>query len=137
VKVMSHGSYGDVGQYTVTVDPALRLRATDVSSSVWHTFAFADEGDVAPAVTNLTGMTLPSVTESSSTGPVVVASFTSDDVSASADDFAASVDWGDGATSAVPDVTIVANVDGGFDVVAGHAYDDTGTYAIGVTVTEP
>ena len=64
---------------------------------------------------------------------VVIAHFSDANAQASAGDFDASVNWGDG--SAVDaNTTIVANVSGGFDVVANHTYDHSGDKTFTVSV---
>jgi hypothetical protein len=62
----------------------------------------------------------------------LVAHFTDANVLASAGDFTATIDWGDGTTSAG---SVVANVGGGFDVQAGHSYAHAGNKSFTVTVT--
>ena len=55
----------------------------------------------------------------------VVASFTDANLRAEADDFSATVWWGDGTSS---DGEIERRADGGFDLVAGHTYAQIGDY---------
>jgi uncharacterized protein (TIGR03118 family) len=62
-----------------------------------------------------------------------VATFASSDVAAQAGNFTATIDWGDGTTSAG---TVVANPEGGFNVVGAHLYAEEATDAIHVTVTD-
>jgi hypothetical protein len=72
-------------------------------------------------------------TEGTATGSsTLVAHFTDANASASATDFTATIDWGDGATSAG---TVVANGGGGFDVQAGHSYAHAGNKTFAVTIT--
>jgi hypothetical protein len=54
-----------------------------------------------------------------------------DTVAQSAGDFSATIDWGDGTTSVG---MVAANGSGGFDVTAGHAYAEEGSYLVGVTI---
>ena len=58
-----------------------------------------------------------------------VATFTTGDALASAADFSASVNWGDGQSSA-------GNVTAGFAVSGGHTYAEEGSYRVTVTITE-
>ena len=61
-----------------------------------------------------------------------VASLTDSDASAQAGDFTATIDWGDGQTSAG---TVVANSQGGFDVLGNHTYTSAQYYGITVDVS--
>jgi N-acetylneuraminic acid mutarotase len=60
-----------------------------------------------------------------------VAFFTYEEPSARADDFSASIDWGDGVSTSG---AIAANGNSGFDVIATHAYAEAGVYSVQVTV---
>jgi len=64
-----------------------------------------------------------------------VASFVDSNPSPSADEYTATIDWGDGETS---DGTIVDNGGGQFDVVGDHTYADegTGSYSVAVTIND-
>jgi uncharacterized protein (TIGR03118 family) len=62
-----------------------------------------------------------------------VAAFASSNTTALASDFTATIDWGDGATSAG---TVVADADGGFNVVGAHVFAEEGTEAIHVTIAD-
>jgi hypothetical protein len=69
-------------------------------------------------------------------GAVTLATFTTPDVNSTADDFTATIDYGDG-TSDQPDV-VDAEVDGqagSFSVTDDHVYAEVGTYTVIVTVT--
>jgi hypothetical protein len=63
----------------------------------------------------------------------VVASFTDADPKGTADDYTATIAWGDGANSAG---AVSANGRGGFDVTGSHSYARTGLYVIGVIITD-
>jgi hypothetical protein len=56
-------------------------------------------------------------------------------------DFTATVNWGDGSTNSTSDgsrtVSVVADSDGGFDVVGSHTYAKAGNYTISVTANDP
>ncbi len=62
-----------------------------------------------------------------------VASFATDNPSATSANFTASIDWGDGNVSPG---TISANAGGGFDVTGTNTYLEEGTYAISVVITD-
>jgi uncharacterized repeat protein (TIGR01451 family) len=61
------------------------------------------------------------------------------DPTVTASDLSANVTWGDSQSNSSDDgtgtVSIVANPNGGFDVLGSHAYADQGTYTLGVTLT--
>src|SRR5205823_11212671 len=63
----------------------------------------------------------------------VVASFTDGNPGADVDDFSATINWGDGSSSAG---TITANKSGGFDVSGSHSYIIEGTLSFSVTITD-
>ena len=63
----------------------------------------------------------------------VVAHFTDVNPNASADDFTATVFWGD-LTPADTNTNIVANDDGGFDILAGHTYAHAGDKILGIQI---
>jgi hypothetical protein len=72
-------------------------------------------------------------TEGAAISGATVATFTDADPNATASDFTATINWGDGTTSAG---TVVAQNGGGFAVNGGHTYTDEGQYQIGVTVND-
>lgn len=61
----------------------------------------------------------------------VVAGFTDADTRAIVSDFTATIDWGDGQSSAG---TIVAATGGGFNVLGGHTYATINSFAVTVTI---
>jgi hypothetical protein len=63
----------------------------------------------------------------------VVATFTDDNPSAAPSDFVAVIDWGDGSSTSIGTITENA---GTFSVSGQHTYDDEGTFAATVTITE-
>jgi hypothetical protein len=69
-------------------------------------------------------LTPPSATEGISTGNVVLFHFTDANPNANAADYTAMVNWGDTSSdsSTDPAIRVVANADGGFDVVGSHTY---------------
>ena len=67
-----------------------------------------------------------------STPALLTFPFTSPNGSASASDFAATIDWGDGTTSTG---TVAAAPGGGFAVTGSHVYAEEGSYTVGVSVT--
>src|SRR5262249_4682941 len=89
---------------------------------------------VADAALSAGPLTPPSATAGVSTGDVVLFHFTDANPGATAADYTAVVSWGDGSSdssaAALPAVRVVANPNGGFDVVGGHTY---ATAASGLT----
>ncbi len=90
------------------------------------------ESEVSPDQgINASGTTFASVEGSSFTG--TVATFYDGNASGTAADYSASIDWGDGNTSAG---TISGPTGGPFTVTGTHTYIEEGTYAVKVTITE-
>ena len=87
---------------------------------------------VADAVLTATGATGHAGVEGVATGPVGLARFTDPNAAAKAGDFTASIDWGDG-TSSAGGIAPVSG--GGFAVTAGHTYVEEGSYDVTVTVS--
>ena len=92
-------------------------------------FEIAGSGFIALPIngTTVTG------TEGSTTGTTTVATFTDADPNATASDFTATIDWGDGTSTAG---TVVAQSGGGFAVDGTHTYSDEGKYAITTTIKD-
>jgi hypothetical protein len=61
-----------------------------------------------------------------------VATFTDPDTSATASEYSASIEWGDGTTSS----GTVSGGSGSFSVSGGHTYADEGTYPVAVKITD-
>src|SRR5580704_14776217 len=72
-------------------------------------------------------------TEGITTGTTTVATFTDPNPNASASDFTATIDWGDGTSTTG---TVVAQSTGGFAVDGVHVYADEGKYTVGVTIKD-
>ena len=63
----------------------------------------------------------------------VVASFTHADAAATASDFTATIDWGDGSAMSTGTITAAGN---GFTVAGSHTYADEGSYKVTVNVVD-
>ncbi|HEV3339063.1 MAG TPA: TIGR03118 family protein, partial [Pirellulales bacterium] len=74
-----------------------------------------------------------SATEGAAQISGTIAAFSSSNTTAQASAFTATIDWGDGSTSAG---TVSSNSDGGFNVTGHHTYADEGTETIHVTVSD-
>ena len=100
--------------------------------------AQGDESDASTPASATTPAGQITATGSDLTGPEgtdisgTIATFTDTQVNTAADDYTASIDWGDGDTSAG---TIQMNDSGGFDVDASHAYQSIGDQTATVTIT--
>ena len=83
---------------------------------------------------NVTAGAAVSSTEGASTGTVTVATFTDTAITnATAGDFTATIDWGDGSQATG---TVVAQGGGVFAVTGAHTYAEEGSFPIGVTVVD-
>jgi autotransporter-associated beta strand protein len=104
-------------------------------------FELSPDGSVGTDVTFVAGPpsaltasgTTVSGTEGTAISGATVATFTDANPSATASDFTATINWGDGTTTSG---TVVAQNGGGFAVDGDHSYADEGTYTIGVTIND-
>jgi len=120
---VSH-TYADEGQFSEVVTIT---RTTDSAS-------IAPSGTVAVADTDVfdgSGTTIKSDPNVALTN-VKVATFTDSNTANTADDFVATVDWGDGTTT----LGMVSGSSGAFTVTGSHTYTQNGQDAISVNVTE-
>ncbi len=118
--------YADEGSYNVVVT------ITDVGGSTATAMSTAT---VADAALTAAGVDV-AATEGTALKGVVVATFSDADHHATAADFSAAIDWGDG-TALDSKAQVVADHHGNFQVVAHrHKYADEGSYTITVTITD-
>ena len=124
-KITGNFSGYDTGTTSVTVTVTDPLGGTASDTFTWV---------VAPAPVSLTVNALPAEA-GKPTGPVAVATFSTTDSSAVAEDFSATISWGDGSTSQ----GAIAAGNGGFTGTApfGHTYAAAGSFVLSVTVTRP
>jgi hypothetical protein len=84
-------------------------------------------------------LTVANEQEGQTFSKVLLYHFTDANTKATANDFTASVTWGDSSSNASNDgsgmISVVADPNGGFDVVGTHSYAEEGNYAITVSVT--
>ena len=116
-------SYADEGSYPITV--AIK----DIGGSIASTIDAATIGD---AELSATGLSLTG-TEGAAIN-ATVATFTDGNPNATANDFIATIDWGDGTPSTIG--TVISNGRGTFSVIGAHTYADVGQDAIKVTITD-
>jgi PKD domain/RTX calcium-binding nonapeptide repeat (4 copies) len=116
----------NLGTYSVTIKAT---NANGTTSSVSFSVTIND----APLTGS--GTTLSTINEGSSTGLVEVATFTDANPFSTSGDFTASIDWGDGHSSAATSISFdsTRNL---YSVKASHTYQDNGTYTIVVTISD-
>jgi hypothetical protein len=124
------------------------------SFSVSGTHAYGEHGSYATKVTVQRSGSLGTANSSASTAAVAeaplsvsakplgategqawsgtIATFTDGDPGAAASEYSATINWGDGATSA----GAISGTGGNFAVGGGHTYAERGSYAVTVTVAE-
>jgi hypothetical protein len=118
-------TYAEEGNYTLTSTVIRTSDNTTITDS--GTVAVGEHDVLAGQGTTLTaasGQPLANAT---------VATFTDTDAAALASDFLATIDWGDGTTSA----GTIAGSNGSFAISGTHTYATTGQDTITVTMTEP
>ncbi len=115
-------TYAEEGSYAVAVSILDQGGAAVAASTT---------AVVADAPLDATGLTLSAAEANAFHGSV--ATFTDANPNATAAEFAATILWGDGATSAG---TITANADGSFAVSGDHTYTEAGCYPVTVTVLD-
>jgi hypothetical protein len=122
--VMGHHRYAEAGDFTVSVSVHDLVDSTDAS----------DDGSatITDAPLKAKGKQVKSNANTAFTK--MLASFHDGNHLSTADDFTATVDWGDG--SAPETVTVVANGDGSFRVVGTHTYTAEGSFVMTITITD-
>ncbi len=119
-------SWADEGIYTVTA--TVSQVATPTDSATGTGTLTAGESDV------LTGTASPvSGPEGTSLSGIQTASFADTSTTNTASDFIATINWGDGTTSAG---TVTEAVAGTFKVTGSHIYADEGSYTVTTTLSD-
>ncbi|MHB1423853.1 MAG: beta strand repeat-containing protein [Gemmataceae bacterium] len=154
--VLGTHTYAALGNYTVSVvavyHPSLNLFIQVAQGSTAVTYSGSDDAannqqllfDVADALLTAGALTPPP----NATINQAIATFTDvtlyhftdpSNQNATASNFTASVNWGDLSSNTSSDgsghVSVVADPNGGFDIVGSHNYAKIGDYAISVAVT--
>jgi hypothetical protein len=111
-------TYADEGKYKIGVT----INAASTTS----------DANIADAALTASGTTV-SGTEGAAISGAKVATFTDANPNATASDFTATINWGDGSSTTG---TVVAQNGGGFAVDGTHTYADEGKYKIGVSIKE-
>lgn len=136
-------NWGDGSTQTVSGNPSsvthvftappdkLVILATATDEDATYTANFLPL-TVADALLTPSGLTFSPVEAATFSG--AVATFTDDNSFAQSSSFSASIDWGDGATTAG---TVTTSGDGPFTVFGTHAYAEEGSYAVSPTIVDP
>ena len=118
-------TYADEGNFTVTADVT---RISDATTASDNQTVVVNENDFLTAHgTTLTAPAGQALTNAT------VAIFSDTDPTAPASEFVATIDWGDGTTTA----GTIAGANGSFGVTGSHTYATTGEDTITVTVADP
>ncbi|HEY5197180.1 MAG TPA: hypothetical protein VIJ51_09160, partial [Solirubrobacteraceae bacterium] len=117
-------TYADPGTYTTTV--AIGDGDGSQTSAVAHlTVADAPLSSTGIPVTAVAGTALSAT----------LATFTDANAGRAAGYYSATIDWGDGSTTAASSIAAAAG--GGFSVNGAHTYGKAGSFATHVTITDP
>jgi hypothetical protein len=117
-------TYGDEGNFSAI---ATLTRTSDNQTGTGSgSVAVAEHDALSAQGTTLTG------TSGQALSNVIVATFTDTDTAAPASDFVATIDWGDGTTSA----GTIAGSNGAFSVSGTHTYATGGNDTVTVTVAD-
>jgi hypothetical protein len=131
------GGFTVAGSHTYDEEGAYQLKVTiaDVdnasNTAVVTGMAKVADAPLAPDYTDFLRHIIRSAPGKTFTA--AVASFTDADPKGTADDYTATIAWGDGASSAG---ALSANGRGGFHVTGSHSYARTGLFVIGVIITD-
>jgi hypothetical protein len=120
-------TYADEGNFTVTV--TLTDDAPGTASATAGGSASIAEADA------LSGSTLSIAPTEGQTFTGAVATFTDTNLSNTASDFTATIDWGDGTTDTGAAVTVTGS-GGNFTVSGSHIYADEGSFTAKVTLAD-
>jgi large repetitive protein len=125
-QVIGSHTYGEEGSFPISV------AINDVGGQATATTSTATivDAPLAAQGTSIQGV------EGNSTGPVLVATFTDANTTATIADYTVSVSWGDGTTSSATLSSIGAPNGTTFTVTGTHTYAETGSYQITTTITD-
>ncbi len=120
---------GGLANFTITV----QLQNTTAGASLTNTATVGPTAWDTDAQNNSMTLTIANEQEGQTFNSVTLFHFTDANSNETAGDFTASVDWGDNTGNHSNDgrgkVFVVADPNGGFDVVGTHAYAEEGEYA--------
>jgi hypothetical protein len=136
------GGFDVLGSYTYAEELSGQTLSVSVQDSGGATIsASTTHYTVADAALTAGALTVPTPTEGAPLTDVQLFHFTDANPNAQAGDYVATITWGDGTTSTVTsthtaDGQVVANPNGGFDVLGSHTYLEEGTslpFSVSVT----
>ena len=135
--------YGASGSHTYVEEGPYSI-VVAVTASIGPSFSVVASAMVSDAMLTATGVSVSRSAGASGesrpvvagrpTGNVTVANFADSNPGATASDFTATIDWGDGTALEVR--TVTAGVGGGFSVAGGHTYAARGDYRMTVVITD-
>jgi hypothetical protein len=123
--VLGSYTYADEGSYTANV--TLTDPGSGTASATAQTGVTVAEGDA------LTGNPYIIMAPPNKTFGVTVATFTDTNTANAASDFTATIDWGDGSTSAG---IVTGGTGGNYTVRGSHDYASSGTFTVNVTLAD-
>ena len=133
-QVLGNHTYREAGKFQVTVSVLdTRNSGTTGGDNGGATTQVTSTATVADAPLSAQGSAVADTVLGIPESNVVVGTFNDADPNGQASDFTATIDWGDGTTSAG---TVVAAGNGRFNVLGSHAYQAAGTFAVGMAVTD-
>ncbi len=105
--------------------------------ALWFTEPGAHKiGTISPAAivdSSITAVGMPVAATEGSPFTGTIATFTDPDTEATASEYSATIDWGDGSPV---DTGVIIGGSGSFSVSGTHTYSEEGTYAVTVTITD-
>jgi subtilisin-like proprotein convertase family protein len=120
------------GAFTIDGTRTIGVHASDESGTTSNDTLLTVIVDTTPALVGTGGFTVTGV-EGSSTGSVTVATFTDPGPARPLGDYSATIDWGDGSTSAGT-ITFDSGT-GVFTVAGSHVYDNPGAFVVTTQIT--
>ena len=138
-RIRANLSSGQSANFTVTV----QLQNTTAGAYLTNTATVSPTAWDNNPQNNSVTLTVANEQEGQTFNKALLFHFTDPNPNATANDFTASVNWGDNSSNAYSNtsndgsgtVSVVADANGGFDVLGTHDYAEEGNYAIAVTVT--
>jgi hypothetical protein len=133
----NNGSYSVVDNHTYAEESTSSMFSVQISDNAGGSAGSSATIQVQDAALTATPKTISTKEESAVSG-VTVATFTDADPAGRISDYGATINWGDGDTTASVSIVADAHVPGQFDVIASksHPYAVGGSYTVAVTITD-
>jgi len=131
VSVDPKGGFDISGTHTYAAPGAFRITA-QVGDKDSDATSISTTNVVGEAAITATGTTI-NAAQGKPLSNVLVGTFTDADTALGASAFSATINWGDGHTSAGK---VVTNKSGGFNVLGSHVYAASGAYAVKVSIQQ-